>query len=59
MKYKLFKTKQFQKSMKKIKLTDSEEMNYIEVLYNLLNGIPLEKKYKDHQLKGPLKDFRE
>jgi mRNA interferase YafQ len=40
-------------------LTDDEETNYIEVIYNLLNGQDLETKYKDHQLKGNMKDFRE
>jgi mRNA interferase YafQ len=59
MKYKLFKTKKFQKSSKKIRFNDMDEMNYIDVVYKLLNGLKLDEKYKDHQLKGSLKDFRE
>ncbi|MCH9740981.1 MAG: type II toxin-antitoxin system YafQ family toxin [Epsilonproteobacteria bacterium] len=29
------------------------------MVYKLLNGEELETKYKDHQLKGNLKEFRE
>ncbi len=59
MKYQLARANSFKRSFKKIKLTDTEETNYIEVVYNLLNGEPLEDKYKDHQLKGNMRDFRE
>jgi mRNA interferase YafQ len=40
-------------------LSDEEESSYVDVLFKLLNGIELEKKYKDHQLKGNMKEFRE
>ena len=46
-------------SFKKQKLSDEEESSYVDVLFKLLNGIELEKKYKDHQLKGNMKEFRE
>jgi mRNA interferase YafQ len=59
MKYQLSRANSFKRSFKKTKLTDEEETNYIEVIYNLLNGQELETKYKDHQLKGNMKDFRE
>ena len=59
MKYKLTRANNFKRSFKKRKLTDDEETNYIEVVYKLLNSEELEDKYKDHQLKGNLKDFRE
>ena len=59
MKFKLSRANSFKRSFKKIKLTDDEELNYIEIIYNLLNDEPLETKYKDHQLKGSLKEFRE
>jgi mRNA interferase YafQ len=59
MKYKLARTNSFKRSFKKLKLSDEDELNYIEVLYKLLNEIELDKKYKDHQLKGNLKEFRE
>ena len=59
MKYKLAITNSFKRSFKKLKLSDEDELNYIEVLYKLLNEIELDKKYKDHQLKGNLKEFRE
>ena len=59
MKYRLFKTNQFKRSYKKLKLTDDEDLAYIGIVYHLLNGLALDKKYKDHQLKNNLKDFRE
>ena len=59
MKYQLLRSNSFKRSFKKIKLTDDEESNYIEIIYNLLNDEELETKYKDHQLKGNLKEFRE
>ncbi len=59
MKYGLFKTNKFQRSFKKIKLTNSDEINYIDILYKLLNATSLDIKYKDHQLTGNLKEFRE
>ena len=59
MKYQLSRSNSFKRSFKKIKLTDDEESNYIEIIYNLLNDKELETKYKDHQLKGNLQEFRE
>jgi len=58
-KYQLSRSNSFKRSFKKIKLTDDEESNYIEIIYNLLNDKELETKYKDHQLKGNLQEFRE
>jgi len=59
MKYKLFKTNQFKRSYKKLKLTDKEEEAFIDVVYKLLNGIELDKKYKNHFLKGEYLGFQE
>lgn len=58
-KYRLFKTNSFKRSYKKQRLTDEEDVAYIDVVYNLLCDVKLEDKYKDHQLKGNMKDFRE
>ena len=58
-KYRLFKTNQFKRSYKKQKLSDNEELSYIDVVYNLLCANKLAEKYQDHQLKGSLKNFRE
>ena len=58
-KYRLFKTNQFKRSYKKQKLSDNEELSYIDVVYNLLCANKLAEKYQDHQLKGSLKVFRE
>jgi len=46
-KFQLARANGFKRSFKKIKLTDDEETNYIEA------------KYKDHQLKGNMREFRE
>jgi len=59
MKYRLLRTKTFKRSFKKINLNDTDLQNFIEVIYKLSNDIKLESKFKDHPLKGELKDFRE
>jgi mRNA interferase YafQ len=59
MKYRLERANNFRRSFKRIKFTSDEEMSYIDVIYKLLNGITLDYKYKDHQLKGSLKEYRE
>jgi mRNA interferase YafQ len=58
-KFQLSRSNNFKRSFKKKKLSDEEESAYIDVLFNLLNDIELETKYKDHQLRGNLKEFRE
>jgi len=58
-KYRLFKTNTFKRSYKKIRLSDEEELAYIDVAYNLLCDNKLLEKYKDHQLIGNMKDFKE
>ena len=58
-KYSLFKTNTFKRSYKKKRLSDEEELAYIDVTYNLLCDNKLVEKYKDHQLIGNMKDFRE
>ena len=57
--YRLFKTNTFKRSYKKKRLSDEEELAYIDVAYNLLCDNKLIEKYKDHQLIGKMKDFRE
>jgi mRNA interferase YafQ len=58
-KYRLFKTNSFKRSYKKLRLSDEEDLAYIDVVYNLLCDVKLVDKYKDHQLVGKLQDFRE
>ncbi|MDF1883578.1 type II toxin-antitoxin system YafQ family toxin [Sulfurimonas sp. SAG-AH-194-C21] len=58
-KYRLFKTNSFKRAYKRQRLSDEEDLAYIDVVYNLLCGNELIQKYKDHQLIGKLKDFRE
>ena len=58
-KYRLFKTNSFKRSYKKLRLTDEEDLAYIDIIYNLLCDVRLVEKYKDHQLIGKFKDFRE
>lgn len=55
----MFKTNSFKRSYKKIKLSDEEDLAYIDVVYNLLCANELAQKYKDHQLRGNMKEFRE
>lgn len=59
MKYSLVLSGKFKKSLKlarkrglNIELLDS-------IVEKLLQGIPLEEKYRDHELKGKFKGFRE
>ena len=59
MKYRLLRTKTFKRSFKKLNLTDTDLQNFIEIIYKLSNALILDKKYKDHQLKGELNEFRE
>ncbi len=59
MTYKLFKTNQFKRSYKKLKLKDSEEQAFIDIVYKLLNAIALDDKYADHFLKGDYNGFKE
>ena len=58
-KYRLFKTNTFKRSYRKNRLSDEEELAYIDVTYNLLCDNKLVEKYKDHQLIGKMKDYRE
>ena len=59
MKYRLFTTNTFKRSFKKSRLNDRQFQTFIDTVYKLLNGIPLEKRYKDHPLKGDYVAFRE
>ena len=59
MKFGLARTKQFKKSFKKLHLKDNDEAVYIDVVSKLLNGMPLNKKYKDHFLKGNSDQYKE
>ena len=55
----LARTKKFKRSFKKLRLKDGDEAIYIDVVSKLLNGIPLDKKYKDHFLKGNPEQYKE
>jgi mRNA interferase YafQ len=59
MKFGLARTKRFKKSYKKLHLKDSDEAVYIDVVSKLLNGMPLDEKYKDHFLKGNPQQYKE
>ena len=59
MKFGLARTKKFKRSFKKLRLKDSDEAIYIDVVSKLLNGSPLGKKYKDHFLKGNPEQYKE
>lgn len=59
MKFGLARIKRFKKSYKKLHLKDSDEAIYTDVLSKLLNGYPLDEKYKDHFLKGNPTQYKE
>jgi len=59
MKFGLARTKKFKKSFKKLHLKDTDEAIYIDVISKLLNGIVLDKKYKDHFLKSNPEQYKE
>ncbi|MBW1940498.1 MAG: type II toxin-antitoxin system YafQ family toxin [Deltaproteobacteria bacterium] len=59
MKFALARTKKFKKSFRKLHLKDRDEAIFIDVVSKLLNGIPLDKKYKDHFLKGNPDQYKE
>lgn len=57
--FEIRRTNSFEKSLKK-SIKKGLDINLLkEIVFKLANDIPLEKKNKDHQLKGDMKDFRE
>ena len=59
MKYSLVLSGKFKKSLKLARKRGLDIDLLDVVVEKLLNGIPLEKKYKDHPLSGKLTGFRE
>lgn len=59
MKYELVMTGKFKKSLKLAKKRGINLTLLDSVVEDLLHGIPLPEKLKDHELKGKYKGFRE
>ena len=59
MKYRLVLTGKFKKSLKLAKKRGLNISLMENVVDTLLQGIPLDEKYRDHELKGKYKGFRE
>lgn len=59
MKYRLILTGKFKKSLKLAKKRGLNISLMESVVDTLLQGIPLDEKYRDHELKGKYKGFRE
>ena len=59
MKYRLVLTGKFKKSLKLAKKRGLDISLMESVVDTLLQGIPLDEKYRDHELKGKYKGFRE
>lgn len=59
MKYKLILTGKFKKSLKLAKKRGLNISLMESVVDTLLQGTPLDEKYRDHELKGKYKGFRE
>lgn len=59
MKYELILTSRFKKSLKQCKKRGLDITKLNEIIDKLLQGQPLEEKYRDHALKGSFNMFRE
>ncbi len=60
MKYRIFITKGYRSSYKRISRHKYFDLELVEkVIDQLANGKVLSPKYKDHQLTGSLKEYRE
>ena len=59
MKYELVLTGKFKKGLKLAKKRGLDIKLLEDIVDKLQNGIPLEEKHRDHELKGKLKGFRE
>lgn len=59
MKYRLVLTGKFKKSLKLAKKRGLDISLMENVVDTLLQGLPLDEKYRDHELKGKFKGFRE
>lgn len=59
MRYRLVLTGKFKKSLKLAKKRGLDISLMESVVDTLLQGIPLDEKYRDHELKGKYKGFRE
>ena len=59
MKYDLVLTGKFKKGLKLAKKRGLDIKLLEDIVDKLQNGIPLEEKHRDHELKGKFKGFRE
>ncbi len=59
MKYTIVTTRQYRKAFKKIKYNTKLLADLRVILKILANDLKIPRKYKDHQLVGRLKDYRE
>lgn len=59
MKYELILTGRFKKSLKSAKKRGLDISLLDSIVEKLLQGIPLDKKFRDHPLKGKWSSFRE
>ncbi len=59
MKYGLILSGRFKKSLKSAKKRGLDISLLDSIVEKLLHGIPLDKKFRDHPLKGKLSGFRE
>lgn len=57
--YELILTRKFKKSLKLAKKRGLDLSLLEKVITSLQNNIPLEEKYRDHELRGKYKGFRE
>ncbi len=55
--FQIVKSKSFKKDFKK--LSNDEKSDTLNIISKLAKGETLEEKYKDHQMSGKLKSFRD
>lgn len=59
MKYRIYKSKQFNKSLKRMLRRGKDIAKLNKVVLKLANGEPLPQGYKDHPLHGDLEGLRD
>ena len=57
--YRPERTARFKRQFRKLVKRGYDPKLLEEVVVLLSNGVPLPRKYRDHQLKGDLRDYRE
>lgn len=56
----IFYSKKYKRAIKKYSKSNKFDITWVEdVIFKIIKGRKLEEKYKDHQLTGRMKEYRE